>query len=81
MFQSLFGSSKIDGLYRFHNYENAYDLAYSAAKEKENLGAVLRYAVFTDSVEDNCAVESYDDFVPLTVNDIPVLKRIGYELP
>ena len=79
-FESLFGCSKVDGLYRFYDYFTAYDNAYIAGKEKGNSAGVLRYAVFSDDVENESTVESYDDFVPLSLHDIPILTRQHYEL-
>jgi len=79
MFESLFGSPKVDGVFKFYDFFTAYDKAYTAGKNIGNSGAVLRYAVFTDDCSE-CTVEKYDDFVPLSLHDIPILTRKEYEL-
>jgi hypothetical protein len=78
-FESLFGCSKKDGAYRFYDFFTSYENAYSLGKQMNSEAAVLRYAVFADSTE-NCEVQSYDDFIPLSLHPIPILSRNNFDL-
>lgn len=62
MFESLFGASSKDGVFRFLELEEAIEKS-----KREKSKSILRYVIFEDSNE----TTSYDMFQPLTVHAIP----------